>query len=197
MPYREHRMSTPSPEPPEPPAAPAGRLRRWKAAYDSRAWLRWLVDGGLLLAIVVGVGIWQTRAHVSGGPVPALTLRTLSGETISTASFTGKPTLLAFWAPWCSVCETESRNVGWARALAGERARVLSVATAFQRTEQVTAYVQRNGVDYPVLLDEAGLADAMNVTSFPTVYFVDEAGKVKGSVVGYTTTLGLLLRTLW
>jgi thiol-disulfide isomerase/thioredoxin len=180
-----------------PDTAPADLLRRLKRAVDSRPWLRWLFDGVLLLAIVVGVGLWQTRAHVKGGAVPAVTLRALSGEPMATASWAGKPTLLAFWAPWCGVCETESRNLGWVRSLAGSRANVISVATAWEAEGQVRAYVERNGVDYPVLLDETGLADALKVTSFPTVYFLDETGHIKGSVVGYTTTAGLLLRTLW
>ncbi|MBE2254212.1 MAG: TlpA family protein disulfide reductase [Myxococcus sp.] len=184
-----------APEPTTTP--PAGRLRRWKAAYDSRASLRWAVDMGLLALIFVGVGLWQTRAHVRGGALPAFELKTLSGGAVTSSSFTGKPALLAFWAPWCTVCETESRNLGWAQTLVGDRARVVSVATAWQTPEQVTAYAQRNGVDYPVLLDEVGLADQLNVTAFPTVYFVDERGHIKGSAVGYTTTLGLVLRTLW
>jgi peroxiredoxin len=183
--------------PKTPPPAASGRLRRWKAAYDSRASLRWAVDIGLLLTVFIGVGLWQTRAHVRGGPLPRFSLQTLSGEAVTSDTLAGKPTLLAFWAPWCSVCETESGNLSWAQKIVGSRARVLSVASSWQTPQQVTAYAQRNGVDYPVLLDEAGLADELKVTSFPTMYFVDEQGHIKGSAVGYTTTFGLILRTLW
>lgn len=173
-------------------------FRRLKTAYDRRASLRWAVDLGLLALIITGVGLWQTRAHVHGGPVPAFDLPLLDGTAqVSSRGLEGKPTLLAFWAPWCGVCATESRNLGWAKRLAGDRANVLSVATAFQTTDQVSAYTRRNEVDYPVLLDDGRLAEAMKVSSFPTVYFLDERGQVKGSVVGYTTTGGLLLRTLW
>lgn len=179
------------------PTAPKqSAYRRLRAAIDSRPWLKWLLDGVLLFSVIAGVGLWQTRAHV-GGQVPAFSLETLGGGAVSSQTLLGKPTVLAFWAPWCGVCEAESGNVGWVRSLVGDRANVLSVATAYDRRDAVTAYVQRNGVDYPVLLDERGLADALRVTSFPTVYFLDETGRIKGSVVGYTTTAGLLLRTLW
>lgn len=181
----------------EPAPAPS-LFRRLKATYDRRASLRWAVDLGLLLVIVSVVGLWQTRAHVHGGPVPGFDLPLLDGTAkVSARALEGKPTLLAFWAPWCGVCATESRNLGWVKQLAGDRANVLSVATAFQTTDQVRAYTEKNGVDYPVLLDDGQLAEAMKVTSFPTVYFLDERGEVKGSVAGYTTTGGLLLRTLW
>lgn len=173
-------------------------LRRLKAAYDRRASLRWAVDLALLALIITGVGLWQTRAHVHGGPVPPFALATLDGTaTVSAKSLEGKPTLLAFWAPWCDVCAVESKNLGWVQRLAGARANVISVATSFESPQQVSAYTERNGVDYPVLLDDGTLATSLKVSSFPTVYFLDEAGQVKGSVVGYTTTGGLLLRTLW
>lgn len=178
------------------PPAP-GRLRRLKAAYDSRRSLRWAFDAALMVTILVGVGLWQTRAHVQGGPVPAFSLEAQVGAPVSSTTLTGKPTLLAFWAPWCTVCETESKNLSWVQRLVGDRARVLSVATAYQQRAQVNEYTQRNEVDYPVLLDEADLAEQLHVSSFPTVYFLDERGHIKGSVVGYTTTAGLLLRTLW
>lgn len=186
-------MSTPVSE----TARSPGLWRRMKDAYDNRPLVRWAFDLGLLALIFLGVGLWQTRAHVRGTPVPAFTLRTLSGDSVSSSSLAGKPTLLAFWAPWCTVCETESRNLGWARDLLGDRATVVSVATSWDAQAQVTAYTQRNGVNYPVLLDETGLADALHINSFPTVYFLDEQGRIKGSVVGYTTTFGLVLRTLW
>lgn len=172
-------------------------FRRLKNAYDARAPVRWVVDLGLFALILSAVGIWQTRAHVHGGPVPAFTLPSLSGAPVQSSSLTGKPTLLAFWAPWCGVCEAESSNVGRVKKLLGDRASVVSVATAFTSMDQVTAYTQRNGVDYPVLIDDGALAEQLKVTSFPTVYFLDERGHIKGSVVGYSTTAGLLLRTMW
>lgn len=170
---------------------------RLRQTSEARPWLRWLVDAAVLFAIVVAVGVWQTRAHVKGGPLPNASMPTLAGDAFDLGSLQGKPTLLAFWAPWCSVCESESSNISWVRRLAGQRANVVSIATAYEDSAHVERYVRRNDVDYPVLLDVSQMASALRVTSFPTVYFLDEAGHIKGSAVGYTTTLGLLLRTLW
>jgi thiol-disulfide isomerase/thioredoxin len=177
--------------------SPTSRWRRVKRAYEARPSLRWAVDLTFVVAVFAGVSLWQTRAHLSGGPLPAFSLKALDGSAWSSSSLSGKPTLLAFWAPWCGVCKTESRNLGWARRLVGARANVVSVASAFRSEGDVSQYVTEQGVDYPVLLDDQGLAETMQVAAYPTVYFVDERGHIKGSVVGYTTTLGLALRTLW
>ncbi len=171
-----------------------GLKERW-ASWRQRRWVRWTSDALLLGAAVVLIGLWQTRGHVEG-PAPEFTLPQLDGAPLSSASLRGKPTLIAFWAPWCGVCKTESQNIGWARRLLGERANVISVASAWEDEGQVRQYVQERGVDYPVVLDAIGLSDRFNVQAFPTLYFVDAQGQVKRSAVGYTTTLGLVLRTL-
>lgn len=80
---------------------------------------------------------------------------------------------------------------------AGVRARVVSVALAYQDRAQVQSYVGENDVDYPVWLGNDELATRLHIDSFPTVYFLDRQGRISGSAVGYTTTLGLLFRLWW
>lgn len=166
---------------------------RYRKARQQR-WFRWTVDLAALFAIVIGVSAWQTRGHLSGVHAPPATLATLDGERLSFESLRGKPALVAFWAPWCTVCAAEAQNLSWARRLAGDRARVVSVAASFEDLGQVRAYVHRHGVDYPVLLGNDEVIRAFRVEAFPTVYFLDAEGKVTRSAVGYTTTAGLLTR---
>jgi thiol-disulfide isomerase/thioredoxin len=178
-----------------PPASTPWRARLLHL-LDQR-WFRWSRDLLLLAIFLVGVAIWQTRGHlVAGSPVATATFRTLDGQPVQLASFRGRPTALAFWAPWCSICKLESRNLSWAARLAGDRGRVVSVAASFDDVREVRAYMAEQGVDYPVLLgDEQALRD-FRVDAFPTVYLLDAEGRVTGSVTGYTTTVGLLARLL-
>jgi thiol-disulfide isomerase/thioredoxin len=185
--------------PPAPPsgAAPAPGLSARLEALLQRRWIRWGIDLVIVLVVVTAAGLWQSRGHLGAGTAPSATLQALSGPPVSLEALRGKPVLLAFWAPWCTVCKAESGNLSLVRRLAGERARVVSVAAAFDDVAQVSSYVRERGVDYPVLLGDEALVRAFRVEAFPTVYFLDAEGRVKGSTTGYTTTAGLLLRLLF
>jgi thiol-disulfide isomerase/thioredoxin len=178
---------------------PTGLWTTWTARYRrirQRVWARRGIDLAVLAALVFGLGAWQTRTHLSSGEMPAAVLTTLAGERVSLESLRGKPVLVAFWAPWCSVCAAESQNLSWAKRVVGERARVVSIAASFENVAQVRAYVRDHGVDYPVLLGDDALLQAFHVEAFPTVYFLDAHGRVQRSATGYTTTLGILARLL-
>jgi thiol-disulfide isomerase/thioredoxin len=167
-----------------------------KERYRTSTAFRWAVDLSVLAVLVVGMGLYQTRNHPRG-PAPAYTFTTLEQGSASFASFAGKPTLVAVWAPWCGVCKVESGNVSRARAWLGERANVVSVATSFQDVSQVRGYMQAQGVDYPVLLAREDFQQVMHIEAFPTVFVLDSQGRIVSSMTGYTSTLGLFWRTFW
>ncbi len=168
------------------------RLARWKRWPGAR----WVSDGVFVVVAVVAISAWQTREHLSG-EAPDFSLSTLDGGAVSRASVHGRPTVLAFWAPWCSVCKATSPNLSSARSMLGERANVVSVVADYESLADVQAFVSSHGVQYPVALGGDSLARAFHVQAYPTVYFLDADGHVKHSVVGYTTTLGLVLRALF
>ena len=167
-----------------------------KERYRTSRPFRWAVDGSVLLAIVLALGAFQTRNHPRGA-APAYTFTTLEQLPVPLGSLAGKPTLIAVWAPWCGVCKAESGNVSRARDWLGSRANVVSVATAFNDVSEVRQYMVAQGVDYPVLLARDDFQRLMSVEAFPTVFVLDSQGRVVSSMQGYTTTLGMVWRTLW
>jgi thiol-disulfide isomerase/thioredoxin len=171
--------------------APGGGWRRFRQGRAFRA----LRDSLIFLAVLLAVGAWQTRRHVRGPP-PEVALRTLAGEPFALASLRGKPAMVAFWAPWCGVCKAQSDNVSRALRLAGGRAHGVSVAASYEDEAEVRRHVREQGIDVPVLLADDAALGAFRVEAFPTVYFLDADGRVKGSAAGYTTTLGMLARLL-
>ena len=156
----------------------------------------WVRELAVVAVAVSLVSMWQTRHHLRG-PMPAFSVRSLAGSGFSLADVTrGKPTLLYVWAPWCGVCRAESQNIGWVRGWLGERANVVSLATAYESESEVRTTVAARAPAYPVYLADERARQALHVDVFPTIYFLDGAGNVKRSVSGYTTSLGLLWRLL-
>ncbi len=169
------------------------RLRRSRAA-------RFAVELAFFVALVLGIGAFQARKLPTGAP-PPIQLSTLGGGALTNQNLVGKPTMLVVWAPWCGVCGAESDNVDRVAGIVGARANVVTVATGYATTggeESVRAFVRKHGVESAVGLDaDNALAGAFGVRSFPTTFFLDEAGHIDHAVVGYTSTISMLARLWW
>lgn len=159
----------------------------------------WVRDVALMLVVLGAVMAYQTWDHVGGGtPAPAFNLEQLDAEGhISTESLAGKPTVIYFWAPWCSVCDASSHNMNAVLDAVGDDANVLSVALEYRSIDSVRDFATRNEIRYPVLLGTSDVLQDYVVTSFPTIYVLNRDTEVTSSVVGYTTELGIRARLWW
>ncbi|HEY4223687.1 MAG TPA: TlpA disulfide reductase family protein [Myxococcota bacterium] len=167
-------------------------LERVKSLVKRRA-VRWGLEVAALVAVALLASAWQTR-HAVHGHAPAISLHALDGGDVVSADLLGKPAVLVFWAPWCAVCRAESGNVSLLQRVAGDSARVVSVASDYDSIDAVRGYVRDREVDYPVLLGGSRTARAFRVSAFPTAYFLDDKGDIKHTVVGYTTLAGMAWR---
>ena len=161
-------------------------------------WNRWLVNVVLILAIFLAVTTWQGVDLVSKQKsAPPFRLPTISGTPVVLEDLRGRRVLLFFFAPWCKVCDLSISNLNWVKKLRGEESVALfAVALSYTDLQSVEAFLERNVLDVPVLLGTPELVNSYHIRAFPTVYALNESGRIDGSTVGYTTTLGLWWRTL-
>jgi peroxiredoxin len=163
----------------------------WSRWRRSRAG-RWLIDLGLIAAVLLGVHAYQTR-DAARGAAPTFAGVSLEGTPIALTELRGEPLVVHFWATWCGTCTAMRGNVA---AIARDH-RVLGVASQSGGVDRVRRFTRAHGIAWPNVVDERGaLFRAYGVRAFPTSFFLDERGRVRHVEVGYTTELGMRLR-LW
>ncbi len=94
-----------------------------------------------------------------GDPMPALVLPDIDGNPVDLARFGGRPLLVNVWASWCGPCVEEMPELArFARAQGDSGVQVLGLA--LDTAEGVRDFLARVPVDYPIVLDTPGPADA-------------------------------------
>jgi peroxiredoxin len=180
---------------PEP--TPAPKLNLWNRMRQTW-WSRALIDISTAFLIFFGVSTYQGWDLIgSGEEAPDFALQTMDGTQMTLSEHRGKPVLLAFWAPWCSVCTVETGNISGIKASMGEDVHVISVVVGYEDKAQVRAFMDEHEVDYPVMLGTRALAKDYAVSKFPTLYVLDEEGRIDHAEIGYTTELGLRWRLMF
>ena len=163
-----------------------------KSARPRRRW-RWLAEFLVLLVVLFGVHLYQTRTTASGA-APPLAGVGLHGEALDLQALRGRTVLVQFWATWCPVCRMQEGSI---QAIAADWP-LLSVALEDTPVDALQAYMNREGLSFPVIRDVDGsLAARYGVRGTPTSFVVDQAGNIRFTEVGYTTEWGLRLRLWW
>ena len=172
--------------------------RSYRSTMYFGNWKGWLIKGLAILTIFLAVTAWQGRNLISKQtPAPSFRLPALSGPTVALEDLRGRRVLLYFFAPWCKVCDLSISNLNWVRRLWDEKSvSIFAVALSYEELQSVEAFLERNALDVPVLLGTRELLNSYRISAFPTVYVLNESGNIDGSAVGYSSTLGLLWRTL-
>lgn len=118
-------------------------------------------------------------------PVPELTLETLDGTSIDLAAQEGKLLLINFWATWCAPCREEIPDL---KALHTdlENLTVIGIALDRKGREVVEPFAQKLEINYPIVIDEAGTAEAAfgPIPGLPTTILVSPEGQITKRVVG-------------
>ena len=139
-------------------------------------------------------------SQTSAFPAPDFTLVDQNGKTHTLSEYRGKVVFLNFWATWCGPCQREMPDVQALYEKYGENSGdvvVLGVANPksakYPRNqdvsrEEVVSFLQKNGYDYPVVMDETGAVfGGYGITAFPTTYMIDRDGNLFGYVPGMLT----------
>ncbi len=152
------------------------RGRRWSA----------LVLG---LAAVVGIGFALRPAPaLSAPPAPTFTLPFASGGhgALSLRALRGRPVLLNFFNTQCDACLAELPTLRRAaRTYGGHHVVVLGVATGGDTVDTARQFAADAHLSYPIVADtHQDVAWRYMVAGWPTTFFLDAQGRVRGQYTG-------------
>jgi len=161
---------------------------------SSKKWRGYAINVLILIVVVTSIRLWQQRDMVSGD-APMLKGVTLTQQPYELPTHPTKPTLVHFWATWCSICRTEQGNIA---AIAHDYPNTITIAMNSGLTNEVKRYLQEQGIDFPTLNDPDGsLSETWGVHAVPASFIIAPDGKIQFIEVGYTTEMGLRLRLWW
>lgn len=128
-----------------------------------------------------------TNAPVKGTPLPVVDLTTEAGDTLSTASFQGSPTVVNVWFADCPPCRRELPAFAAAHALYGDRVRFVGVNPR-DDAARARAFADERGVRYESYLDPDGrFLTAAGIATFPTTLLVAPDGSIVVQRAGEVT----------
>lgn len=128
-----------------------------------------------------------------GEPIPPLRLTDLAGRTQAVPeAWAGRPLLINVWASWCGPCIEEMPELQrYARTQGTDGVQVVGIA--LDEADAVRNFLRRVPVDYPILIDAPGPADAGvrlgNLKGvLPYSVLIDAEGRLLARRIGPFTT---------
>jgi thiol-disulfide isomerase/thioredoxin len=140
-------------------------------------------------------GIWATTALAVkvGDTLPKIDVKDPSGKP--SQPWSGKVTLINFWATWCEACKVELREMDSELTKVEGDHKVVFVSLD-KDPAKAKDYIAKEFKGSPAMLaslhsDEAfKLADALGLESFPMTLVVDQSGKVIKVQEGFKEGMG-------
>ena len=141
--------------------------------------IRWFMAATLVMFPVAGVA--QESGIAVGSDAPGAAVETLDGKPLDLAEYVKKgPTLLQFWATWCTNCRAlEPRIIAAIKKYEGKVRFVAVAVSVNQSVERIKAYRDKYHMTHDIVYDRKGYAsDAYEVAATSYIVVVDGKGKV-------------------
>lgn len=115
-------------------------------------------------------------------------LTDLINSDVTQINFSDKPTVLVFFTSWCPYCNEDAPKIVSLYEKYKNSINIYGINPVFRdEITEVEQYVQKHGIDYPVLLDETGdFYKYYGEPGFPALFIVNHKGKVLDQIIGST-----------
>jgi len=162
-------------------------------------WKRFALEALVFVVIVAGIQAWRARDLLPAGErtaAPAFELTDLEGRTWRSTDLAGKPAVIYFFAPWCSVCAASSPQLRWFHRWRGDDVQVILIGLDYASPDELHEYARRHELTMPVLVGTPATGADFRIRGYPTYYVLDRQGHIARRDFGLSTVAGLWARTL-
>ncbi len=150
---------------------------------------------GYAALVMRGVQAAVDREFAEARPFPfTFILPDLADKNVSLADFKGKVTIVDLWGTWCPPCRKEIPHfVALDREFRAKGLAIVGINCNESGSKEevkstIRAFVEENKIPYPCLLDDDKTQEKVpGFRGYPTTLFLDRAGKVRLTLVGYTS----------
>jgi len=113
-------------------------------------------------------------------PLPVFSSATLEGRSVTQADYEGKPTIMWFWAPWCTVCRAEAPTLAKVANQLDGSVEVVGVA-ALGSIDEMKTFVSDTGIEnFSQLADpDAEVWGVFGVAAQPAFAFISADGSIE------------------
>jgi peroxiredoxin len=173
-------------------------FKELKKSFVKHKWASLLLEVVIIVVVLYGFSLYQNRGTLAadGAKAPDFTLQSVDGKTVQLSELKGKKVLVYFFAPWCSICHLSGENLNDLRqARTDEELEILVVGLSWDHAEEVQQFADELELTMPILIGNEKQMQDYQIKGFPTYFVIDEEGNVTHRSVGYSTELGMRLRT--
>jgi len=134
----------------------------------------------LLVVLLMSAGLGCGDAPESSAlPAPDFDLERVGGGQLALTDLRGKLVLLDFWATWCVPCVKAIPELNAVyTSHRGEDVEVIGIAVEDLEADELAAWIEEKGVEYPVLRSDSALAEAYGAFEFPQHVLVSRDGRI-------------------
>jgi len=137
------------------------------------------------------ISLYKSR-DLNKEPIQTITTKLINNSLYSSKS--DKALLIHIWATWCPTCKLEAQNID----KLSQEYEVITIAVSSGTDYEINNYLKENNLNFKVINDKDGLwSKKFNIEVYPTTLIYNKEKKLVFSEVGYTSTLGLLMRMWW
>ena len=128
----------------------------------------------------------KTTFITVGDRAPEFQLPALEGTPVNLSDYRGKVVMVHFWATWCPPCVEEMPELeSLYRTFKGKGLEILAISADKGDGSTVSAFMKRNKLTFPVLLDpQALVARSYGTFKLPETYIVDRQGVIAYKAIG-------------